>query len=90
MTAMNAKQNDFFALCATVCSTFVPINKGTSMRSPTSPLGNQEQPSVQLGNILASRTQGTKQHCDFCLLAYRSELLLRSLAPIRRHVRMSI
>ena len=53
---MNGKVDEFFCVCATVCSTWVPINKGTSLRCPSSILGNQNLPSVQAGNLLASRS----------------------------------
>ena len=57
---LNAKEKDFFALFATVCSTYVPINKGTSQRCMSSPLGLEDLPSVNLGNLLGSRNAGCK------------------------------
>ena len=42
-------------LSAIVCSTWVPINLGTSKRSPANPLGRVELPSVAEGNLQAAR-----------------------------------
>ena len=59
MTAcLNCKQGRFFAMLAPVCSSFVTINAGTHMRSLLNPTGREDAPSVQVGNLLASRTLG--------------------------------
>lgn len=42
------------ALIATVCSTFVHVNSGTSKRSVACPDGDVAMPSVRTGNALAS------------------------------------
>ena len=55
-TILNGKPEKFFTMCATVCSSFVPVNSGTHMRSFATPMGNTEAPSVQQGNLLASRS----------------------------------
>lgn len=41
---------------ATVCSSWVIINRGTSRRSVANPLGRQELPYIQRANIMASRS----------------------------------
>ena len=43
------------ALSAPVCSTWVWINRATSKRSTTSPLGDVSVPSVKAGNIMVAR-----------------------------------
>ena len=42
------------------CSTFSTMNCGTSGRTPCTPCGNWEFPSVLEGNLLASRCLGTE------------------------------
>ena len=43
------------AHAAIVCSSFVGINAGTSGRSRGNPMGRRWQPSVAMGNLMASR-----------------------------------
>ena len=57
-TILNAKEGAFLTMCATVCSTFVQTNLGTSRRSWATPLGDISLKSVQEGNLLASRILG--------------------------------
>ena len=46
------------ALVGLVCSSFVVVNAGTSMRSQALPLGDPTQPTVQVANLLAARFVG--------------------------------
>lgn len=46
------------ALVGLVCSSFVVVNAGTSMRSQALPLGDPNQPTVQVANLLAARFGG--------------------------------
>ena len=44
------------AFLAIVCSSFVPVNRGSTMRSILTPLGNEEYLGVRRGNKLVART----------------------------------
>lgn len=59
-TILSGKQDNCLVVAGTVCSTFVRINAGTHGRSIINPLGRQELPSVNTGNLLVSRLLGCK------------------------------
>lgn len=46
------------ALVGLVFFSFVVVNAGTSMRSQALPLGDPNQPTVQVANLLAARFGG--------------------------------
>ncbi|CAL1131298.1 unnamed protein product [Cladocopium goreaui] len=56
------RPKNFFILLATVCSSWVHVNAGTSRRSMLLPEGREDLPYIQLANGMASRT------CLLCLL----------------------
>lgn len=45
------------AFLAIVCSSFVPVNRGSTWRSIVTPLGNEEFLGVRRGNKLVARTR---------------------------------
>ena len=53
--ALKCKTRDSFGMIATVCSTWVFLNRGTSGRSVWNPLGDLRQPSVRAANVMVSR-----------------------------------
>lgn len=56
---LNASEGlGFPCLFATVCSTWVSINVGTSRRSRVLPEGDWRKPSVRWSNCMVSRTLG--------------------------------
>ena len=44
------------AFYAVVCSSWVPVNRGSTLRDILTPLGNEDYPSVRRGNKLTART----------------------------------
>ena len=46
---------NFAAFFAVVCSTWVPVNRGTGMRSILTPLGNEDFLSIRKSNKMTSR-----------------------------------
>lgn len=44
------------AFLAIVCSSWVPVNRHSTMRSLLTPLGNEDYPSVRRSNKLTART----------------------------------
>lgn len=50
------RPKNFFILLATVCSSWVHVNAGTSRRSMLLPEGREDLPYIQLANGMASRT----------------------------------
>jgi len=73
-------------LAAIVCSTWVPLNAGTSKRTPDNPLGRQELPSVAMGNLMAARAALLLQLATVLGLLWIVEQPLRSL--LFEHPRM--
>ena len=57
-TVLSGRMDRFLLVAGTVCSSFVPVNSGTHGRSLSDPLGRQDIPSVQLGNLLVCRYLG--------------------------------
>ena len=55
MTILQSAPDAVFSF-AIVCSSFVAVSRGSTHRHYFLPLGDQNAPSVQLGNILMSRT----------------------------------
>lgn len=47
---------DLVVSIALICSTFVSISRGSTMRDYFLPLGDETAPSVVISNLLASRT----------------------------------
>ena len=54
---LNAKPGDFTALMGFLCSSWTPVNMGTSGRSVADPLGHDHK-YVQDANCMASRFSG--------------------------------
>ena len=54
-TILRAKRGSLVVTFGLVCSSFVSISRGSTGRSFWLPCGNLEAPSVQAGNLLASR-----------------------------------
>lgn len=52
---LQAKESEFFVLLATVCSSWVHINCGTSRRSQLFPEGREDLEYVRQANTMASR-----------------------------------
>ena len=52
--------NDCFNLLAVVCTSFTPVNAGTSKRSILLPSGNTALPYVCDGNSMCERILGTR------------------------------
>ena len=57
-TVLCCKWGQALVLLGLDCRSFCSMNAGTHQRAPWSPLGNQEYPSVQMGNLLCSRYPG--------------------------------
>ena len=55
LLALKCKTMESFAMLATVCSTWVFINRGTSGRSLWRPMGDEWKPSVKAANIMVAR-----------------------------------
>lgn len=55
---LNTRVAGSLVLIGLVCSSYVTINIGTRRRYPHTPLGDQDCPSVAMGNLLASRILG--------------------------------
>ena len=55
LIALKCKTMRSFAMLATVCSTWVFMNRGTSGRSIWRPMGDYWKPSVKAANIMVSR-----------------------------------
>ncbi len=54
------------AFFAVVCSSYVPVNRGSTCRSLMTPLGNEDYPHVRRSNKMTSRTfQGYGMECCF-------------------------
>ena len=54
-TILQAKPG-FVITFALVCSSFVAVSRGSTHRHYFLPYGNEDAPSVRLGNLLAART----------------------------------
>ena len=55
-TIMRCCDGNFIVSFGLVCSSFVAVSRGSTYRHFFLPLGNEAAPSVELGNLLASRT----------------------------------
>ena len=60
LSILNCKMDDFTVLIALLCSSFVTVSAGTHQRTPWFPLGQCTVPFVKLGNLLATRSLGSK------------------------------
>ncbi|CAL1134413.1 unnamed protein product [Cladocopium goreaui] len=67
------RPKNFFILLATVCSSWIHINAGTSRRSMLLPEGRQDLPYIQLANGMASRTLWGHIHARLHGLGYHHE-----------------
>jgi hypothetical protein len=55
VSILNCDFENFAVLIALVCSSWTPMNMGTSKRSILTPLGDEAVPSVKQGNVMAAR-----------------------------------
>ena len=53
---LNGRENELFALFATVCSSWIHLNAGTSRRSLLLPEGDTSRSYIQAANEMVSRT----------------------------------
>jgi hypothetical protein len=68
-TVLNGDEfGGFCVLVGVVCSSWVPINVGTSLRSYLDPLGDQTNAKVMLANTMVSRTGFAFQLVSFVYL----------------------
>ena len=86
---LQAKSGDSLIHFGLKCSSFTPVNQATSSRSPCSAFGDMNQPSVRVGNMLASRRLGAISHVLMRFLAiptliqvlYKSSVLPCATVP---------
>ena len=52
---LQAADSEFYSIIATVCTSWVPVNVGTSKRSMCYPDGNGKLPYVNDGNCMCAR-----------------------------------
>ena len=52
---LNMKSGQCLCVIGLLCSSFVAINAATHGRTLLTPLGREDMPHVQLGNVLAAR-----------------------------------
>ena len=57
---LQSKLDELAASVGVVCSTWVPVNAGTSKRDILCPMGDENVVAVRKGNKMVSRTSGLK------------------------------
>ena len=65
VSILNARMDNFMALFAVVCSSYVTVSAGTHKRTPWNALGDESVDFVMCGNKLASVTFGFSFSLDF-------------------------
>ena len=60
--------DQFVMMAATVCSSWVTVNAGTSRRSRIFPEGDESKAYIRSANAMCSRTPNIKIELHFCFL----------------------
>ena len=85
---LNGREGELFVLLATVCSSWIHLNRGTSKRSQICPEGDRSRLYVRQANMMVSRilVLSIQKYCSICFMGghknVREPLYKKILAPI--------